>query len=145
MLQLNRPIPTPTPVQAIGAVASQTHQMGTIFPSAARAATTYTSDAFENLENVGARFFINITDVTGGGTVTVKVQNFDPASQTWIDVPEAVTTALAAVAGTTLTVYPGIEEDPNVCIAIPLGRKWRLHVTVAVATTTFSIGGDYLG
>lgn len=144
-MHLNAPVQTPLPAQALGAIASQTQQMGVIFPSASRSATEHLSDPIENLYHVGVRLFINITARGAAGTLTVKIQNHDPASNTWIDVPEAVTTALAAVAGTTLTLYPGIEEDANVCIANPLGRKWRVSATVGTEAVTFSIGADYLG
>jgi hypothetical protein len=139
-----QPIPTPTPVQAVSGMAAKTHNEGTIFPLAARATGEYASDPFVNPCWLGARFFLNLTVVGGAGTVTFKIQNQDPVSRAWVDVPEAVTTALAAVALTTFTMYPGVEEDANVHISNPLGNTWRAVATVGGNDVTFSVGGVYL-
>lgn len=141
---MNYPVETPTPVQAVGELASKTHNIGTLFALASRAVGEHFTDPIRNPAALGIRFFFNLTDVTGGGTATFRVQNQDPVSKSWVDVPEAVTTALAAVALTTMTLYPGIEEDANVNISNPLGSMWRLGVVVAVAPVTCSVGGVYL-
>lgn len=95
----------------------------------------------------GIRVFIDVTDVGAGpGTVTVKVQNRDPASLNWVDVPEATSGAISTTGTTTLTLYPGQEEDTTAPVAVsePLGVRWRLVATVATNAVTFSIGADYL-
>lgn len=117
---------------------------GVVFSVASRAAAAYNSGEYFNPNRVGVRIYINLT-VVNGGTLTVKVQVFDPASQTWVDFPLATTTALAAVAVTTLTVYPGVSETANVDVADPLGTRWRVVATTAVAAVTFGIGAEYLG
>jgi hypothetical protein len=117
---------------------------GVVFPVLSRAALAYNSGAYFNPNRKGVRLYINLT-VVNGGTLTVKVQTFDQASQTWVDFPLATTTALAAVAVTTLTIYPGVEETANVDIHGSLGTTWRVVATTAVAAVTFGIGAEYLG
>ena len=117
---------------------------GVVFSVASRAAADYASAAYFNPNRLGIRLYINLT-VVNGGTLTVKVQTFDPASQTWVDIPLAVTAALAAVAVTTLTLYPGITETANVDVAVPTGVLFRVVATTATAAVTFGIGGEFLG
>lgn len=117
---------------------------GIVFAVASRAAAAYNSGAYFNPNRLGIRLYINLT-VVNGGTLTVKVQTFDPASQTWVDIPLAVTAALAAVAVTTLTLYPGITETTNVDVAVPTGVLFRVVATTATAAVTFGIGGEFLG
>lgn len=117
---------------------------GVVFGVASRAANPYNSNPYFNPNRLGVRLYINLT-VVNGGTLTVKVQNFDPASQTWVDIPGAVTTALAAVAVTTLVVYPGSTATSNFEVSVPLGMTWRVVATTATAAVTFGIGGEYLG
>jgi hypothetical protein len=117
---------------------------GIVFLVASRAAAEYVSNPYFNPNRKGIRLYINLT-VVNGGTLTVKVQTFDPASQTWVDIPLAVTAALAAVAVTTLTLYPGLTETANVDVAVPTGVLFRVVATTAVAAVTFGIGGEFLG
>lgn len=117
---------------------------GVVFSVASRAALAYNSNAYHNPNRLGIRLYINLT-VVNGGTLTVKVQNFDPASQTWVDIPGAVTTALAAVAVTTLVVYPGVTETGNFDVATPVGVMFRVVATTASAAVTFGIGGEFIG
>jgi hypothetical protein len=152
MASKNKPVPTQglfvkdtsstTPGNPVGLNAAQYD--GVIFPVASRAPATYTSNPYFAADVSGVRLYINLT-VVNGGTLTVKIQTFDPASQTWVDIPLAVTTALAAVAVTTLTVYPGVTETANQDIANPLGVLWRVSATTGTAAVTFGIGGEYLG
>lgn len=141
---MNVPVETPQPVQALGVVASQSHKIGTILSSTSRAAATYVSDPIDNPNHPGVRLFFNLTDVGGAGTVTAKVQVQDPSSGEWMDLAGAVTTALAAVALTSLTIHPSIAASANVAVSSHLGRKWRLSVAVAANAVTFSVGGEYL-
>lgn len=116
---------------------------GVVFSVASRSANAYNTNPYFNPNRLGVRLYINLT-VVNGGTLTVKIQNFDPASQTWVDIPGAVTSALAAVAVTTLVVYPGVTETANGDVSTPLGVLWRVVATTATAAVTFGIGGEYL-
>lgn len=142
---MNVPVETPSPVQAVGELASQSHKIGTIFAAASRDAETYVSGTIDNPNHAGVRLFFNLTNVGAAGTVTAKIQVQDPASQGWMDLAGAVTAALAAVALTSLTVYPGIGETANAAVSEHLGRKWRVSVTVGANAVAFSVGGEYLG
>lgn len=117
---------------------------GIVFAVASRAAAAYNSQPYFNPNRLGIRLYINLT-VVNGGTLTVKVQTFDSASQTWVDIPGATTAALAAVAVTTLTLYPGLTETANVDVAVPTGDMFRVVPTTATAAVTFGIGGEFLG
>ena len=137
----NYPVPSAGPF----AYTDSTQKDGIIFASAARTAAAYNSPEYLNPGAKGLRLFIDITANTGNtGTVTVKIQNYDPASASWIDVPEATTAALATVASTVFTIHPEQEEDANTAIAQALGVRWRVVATVGTAACTFSIGADYL-
>jgi hypothetical protein len=85
---------------------------------------------------------IDINTLGTSATLTVKIQVYDGTN--WVDLPEAVTTALASVAVTTLTVAPGVEEDANVAIAMQLPQRWRVVATAAVETVNFNISAYYL-
>jgi len=140
----NAPLPTQGLSAGDRVTCSANQYDGIVFPVASRAAAAYTSNPYFNPNRLGVRLYINLT-VVNGGTLTVKIQNFDAASQTWVDVTGAVTTALAAVAVTRLIVYPGITPANNFDVSASLGPLWRVVATTATAAVTFGIGGEYLG
>lgn len=117
---------------------------GIVFPAASYAAATYTTDAFHTPDARGLRLFVDVT-TNGGGTTTITVQFFDPASQKWVASTEGSTAALGADATTVFNLYPGIEEDANVSDSNPFSRLWRLSMVVATATMVFSVGAETLG
>jgi succinyl-CoA synthetase beta subunit len=143
----NTPVETPLAALAVGEAASKSHVIGTLLPSESRAAAAHNSAEMKNYQHAGVRLFVNITVLGAGGggaTVTVKIQVKDPVSGTWVDVAGAATAALALVACTTLTLYPGVEEVANVKESDHLGLTWRVVATVANDAATFSVGGEYL-
>src|SRR6266576_4928871 len=97
MAGMNAPLPTQGLSAGNKSLDPTVQYDGVVFSVASRAAAAYNSGAYSNPNRKGVRLFINLTEVNGG-TLTVQVQNFDPAAQTWIDIPLAVTSALAAVA-----------------------------------------------
>jgi hypothetical protein len=117
---------------------------GIVFASLSRAAATYNSAEFDNFGARGIRLFINAT-ISGGGTLDVKLQNFDPASAAWYDTPTGASIVqLVATGSIVLTVYPGIATTANKDVSQPLGMRWRVVAVIGTAATTFSIGADYL-
>lgn len=136
--------PVPSQNLKVDGVIGSTQKDGIIFPSASRAAAAYNSNEYFATDAMGVRLYIDLT-VVNGGTLTVKIQTKDPLTGNWVDVPGATTTALAAVATTTLTLEPGVTETANVDVAQSIGTSWRVVATTAVAAVTFSIGGEYLG
>ncbi len=117
---------------------------GTIYPSAVYPIGTIVTPPIANPAAKGVRLFIDVT-VPNGGTVTVSIEEQDPASGKWILAADgAITTALAAAATTSLTIYPGIAETPNFEISDHLGTPFRVKLVVAAAPVTLSVGGVFL-
>ena len=139
----NAPLPTQGLSAGNKALDPVVQYDGVVFSVASRAAAAYNTNPYFNPNRLGVRLYINLT-VVNGGTLTVKIQNFDPASQTWVDLTGAVTTALAAVAVTRLTVYPAVTPAANFDVSTTLGTTWRVVATTATAAVTFGIGGEYL-
>jgi len=141
----------PVPIAGTVAVGSS-NTAGAIFVSAARTHTggvasdgIYASDEIQNPGAKGVRLFVVVAN--GSGTVVVKIQVKDPVTDTFIDLTGATTAALNNTAGAYLTVYPGLTGTADIATAAinqHLGSSWRAVATVAVATETFSVGGDYL-
>lgn len=155
---VNFPVPNPLPSRALpfpGASGSNATEQkdGTIFPGTARADNAaYTSDEMHNLAAKGVRLYIQVSGAIGTTTLTVKIQVRNPAAVSaataWIDLPDAVTSALTTDdSSSTLTVYPGIAETANISVSDHLGPAWRVVATLSNGDTdsvTFAIGGDYL-
>jgi hypothetical protein len=139
---INQPVPSPLP--ASFTAAGNTNINGVIFPSASRAAATYDSDVMYNPGAKGVRLFIAISDPGAAGTVTVSIQVKDPVTDAFVTITGATSTALAAAATTTLTVFPGITVSANVDLSNHVGPEWRVRAVVAANAVVFSIGADYL-
>ncbi len=122
---------------------------GVVLLSAAQAAGTINSNDIFNPCAKGVRVFCDITN-DNGGTVTVKLQAKDPVSKKYVDITGATSPAWATATQTrTLTVYPGITTaagtaTTNTEASNFVSSIWRVVVTVAAATVTFSVGADYL-
>lgn len=147
----NFPVPRNGPTDSTSGGANQVD--GVIFPSLSRAQNggdgsgNYFSQEYLNSGALGIRVFIDVTNVGGGpGTVTVKLQNLDPASGKWIDVPACTSGSINSVSSKIMTIFPGTTESSSeVEISEPLGMRWRLVATVGTNAVTFSVGADYLG
>ncbi len=100
----------------------------------ASAGTTNSTDQV-NYNGCGVQIGINITATTAQ-TLTVHIQGKDIASGTYYDI--LVSTALAAVAFTNLTVYPGTAASANIDGNAPLPRTWRVQAVVGGAGSTLS-------
>lgn len=148
-LHVNGPVLGTDPV-ALDAT-TDLQNAGYIFPTAARTHTggpasdgVYTSEEILNPNAKGVRLFVIVAN--GSGTVALKVQVKNPYTDAWYDLPGA---AIAAFnnSSKTLTIYPGltgIADSADVTNNQHLGSAWRVHCTVATATETFSVAGDYL-
>jgi hypothetical protein len=142
----NYPVPSPRPSHAQTDRNSPSSQIdGVIFPSAARAAATYTSDPVYNPHAKGVRIFTYVENDGAAGTVTTTIQVKDPVTDTWVALAGAVTAGLTETSQPAiLTVYPGIVATANIAVPQHLGSHWRLSTVVAANDVTFSIGADYL-
>lgn len=142
----NEPVETPLPAQAVGEVQSRTALIGfgILLPSVSRNVGSATTDTIKNYNNPGVRLYIDIVNVGGAGTLTVKIQIQDPASKNWFDLTGAVTTAVAAVGTATLEVYPGMGSAVNARVNAHLGLTWRVVATTAGNAVQYSVGAEYL-
>lgn len=97
---------------------------------------------FTPLGATGIVVIINITAQTGAGnTLTVHIDAWDPASQTWIaDV--LVSAGLVATGSGFLTVDPRVVAAANVKAQMPLFQKMRVRPVKSGTTTTlnYSVG-----
>lgn len=82
-----------------------------------------------NLNGRGVKVVIDITALAGTTpTLTVTIQGKDPVSGKYFTI--LVSAALAAVATTVLTVYPGIVAAANVAANDALPRDWRISYAI---------------
>ncbi len=154
--QVNEPVPGQGPIDPTVPAASG-KQAGIVFGSQVRDQTgasggstggVYTSQEFYNPTARGVQLNLVIAPTGAAtGTVTLKLQNIDPVSDTvWTDISGATTAAIngtGALTGTIFTVYPGVLTGAS-SANIPLGPRWRAVATVANASLTFTVGANYL-
>ena len=104
------------------------------------------TDLFENAHGKSAHFVIDITAVSGTSpTVTVTVEGFDPASGKYYTI--IASTALSALATTTLKVGPGQTAAANLVVNDVMPAKFRVRFTLggsASPTVTFSVGASLI-
>ena len=134
-LYLSRPV----------AQAQGTNRVFTVLSSAARTATTSSSDytnLSENLNVRGAYITLDVTAISGSPSIVLSIQAKDYTSGKY----ESVLTASAAVVGTgthTYLVYPGAGSaaaDVTQSVSFPLPPMWRITVTHANTNTiTYSV------
>lgn len=93
----------------------------------------------------GVFVVLDVTNVGGAGTVTLKLVGFDNVSAKWFDVPGATTAAIAAVSTITLLVFPGTIESANVRVSHILPPLFDFVATVAGNAVVFSANGWMLG
>lgn len=118
----------------------------TVFASAARTATTNSTD-MENRGARGVRLFLAVTAASGTTpTLDVKVQVKDPINDTYIDVPGGAFTQKTTTVTDELTIYPGVTVSANRAVSWPLSQKWRVVATIGGTTPsfTFSLAACYI-
>lgn len=100
---------------------------GTLLASAARTATGE-SAALGVANFMEAHYFLDITNIVGGGNLTIDLQTLDPASGNWV----TAQTIFSAV-GATGTSYAYVG-------ALGTATDARVAWTVSAGTITFSVG-----
>ena len=124
-----------------------------LYPSATvtTATTTYTA-AVDGEFFASAIIALDVTVRVGSQTITVTVQVYDPASDSWLnaDAFDAATTVVAMYAYFVGAYGAGatgkVSTDLTGTIPMPLPRKWRLKlVTDTEDDVTFSVGVIPLG
>jgi hypothetical protein len=90
---------------------------------------TTTSPDQANVNGRGVKVVVDITVLGGTGpTLTVTIQGKDAASGKYYTI--LASAALAAVATTVLTVYPGLVAAANLTANDALPATWRISVVV---------------
>ena len=111
--------------------------------TAAAAGTNGTDQT--NFNGRGVKLVIDITALTGvSPTLTVTVQGKDAASGKYYTI--LASAALAAVATTTLEIYPGIATAANATQGVTLPRVWRVITTITGTTpaVTATVGASVI-
>lgn len=113
---------------------------GTAIASASRASGAVTNSA--DIINYSKDKLSIITNISAGaGTVTVKVQQKDPVSGAYVDIPGAVTAGLTGVGAYILQVAPGLTPVANSLISAIIPRVLRITQTNGGGVnTTNSVG-----
>lgn len=109
--------------------------------AAGSTAATINGTAFNNIQARGIIVTVDVTVATTM-TLTVNIQFLDAASGKWVTL--LASAALAAVATTTLTVYPGAVNSANVSASGALPRTWRVQAVVTGTTCTATVGAQLL-
>lgn len=112
---------------------------GALLTLTAQGAGTVLGPAMVNAACSGLLLVIDVTTATAM-TLTVTVQGFDVASGKFYTILQSA--ALAAVATTVLTVYPGAPVTANVSVNSPLPRNWRIQAVVTGTSVTATIGAS---
>lgn len=95
----------------------------------------------------GVRLFLDVTAASGTSeTWDGQIQVKDPVTGNYQDVNDASFFQQTGVNQTDLTVYPGIAQSANRTINDIIGRTFRLRVTIAGTTPsfTFSVIAEFL-
>jgi hypothetical protein len=120
---------------------------GTVYPAQSWAASGATPPAVEFGVPQRAQNLIvtvNVTAISGAGnTLTVNVEGYDKASNTWI--PLLVSAGLVATGLVTMRVGPNITAASNVAAQSPLLETLRIRNGQAGTLTTlaYSIGASF--
>lgn len=99
---------------------------------AAQGAGTLVSADQDNPGGRGVQLVVDITAQTGTPTTTVTIEGKDPVSGKYYTL--LVSTALAAVATTLMTVYPGTVVVANLAASYMMPRTWRVKAVVGGGT-----------
>ena len=97
---------------------------------------TYLSLIQINPTDRGCMLCINVTAISGAGTLTVTILEVDPVSGGTNGILTSV--VIAAVGKTFMHVYPGIAPAGNVSASAFLPRSWQVSSVESGAATTVS-------
>lgn len=106
------------------------------FALVAQGAGTVNSGGIGNKVCRGAKFFFDITAITGSVVFNIQLQ--DAYSGKWVTI--ASTAALAAVATTTLTIYPGLVAAANTVVNDIMTLNYRIQAVVTTGPVTATVG-----
>lgn len=130
--------PAPAPMQG-------NYDVGALLTFAAQGAGTSNGPRISSRWGRGIKLVIDITALTGTSpTLTVTLEGYDVASGKAYTV--LASAALAAVATTVLTVYPGIAVTANISANDHLPTQWDVKAVIAGTSpaVTATIGAEIL-
>jgi hypothetical protein len=109
-----------------------------VAPSAQRATGSWYSEEFTpNPDRLKVAVLTNVTDVTGGATVQLFIEAFDPASAAWFT--WSVGTLISTVTRQNLVMGDIAVSGVSAMVAGgPIPPRFRLRYAVSVAAATFS-------
>lgn len=111
-----------------------------LLASAARTATIQSGN-IDNYNWRGVHVIIDVTAVSGTGSVTPVIQAIDFTSGKFYDL--LVGPAITATGLTVIKLYPGIVASANASASDILPRRWRVEVRHADASSyTYSVGAN---
>lgn len=87
--------------------------------------------------HVGLKVVVNITAISAG-SLTVIVEMFDSASNSWIAV--LTSAALSGTGTTVLTVYPGVTPVANVAVSDCIPQPFRVRWSIVTGPVTATLG-----
>lgn len=110
-----------------------------VFTSAARTAATTNSTDFGSGTFEAARFFLNISAVSGTTpSMTVKIQALDNLSGQYVDLPGASFAAKTATGVDMLTIHPAITPIANSAVSQLMPMSWRAVSSISGTTPSFT-------
>lgn len=112
----------------------------TLAVSGTRSASFSSDDIDANLYR-GAKVVVSIGSITSGG-LTATIEGKDRVSQKYYTI--LASAPLLTSQDKVLTVYPGITATTNVSASDVLPDTWRVSITVASGTASYSIGASYI-
>lgn len=111
---------------------------GTALVSAARTATVSSAD-IANLSGCGITVVLDVTAKGTAPSITLKIQQKDPASGKYIDL--LTSAAVTTVSTNTYRVYPGLTAAANVTVNGVVGKTFRITMTHSnTDSITYSVG-----
>jgi len=127
----------PMSLNGIGVDRQRNNEVVTVLASAARTATTNSSD-LTNFNGRGVQVIIDVTAVTGSASVTVALQTKETIGSKYVTV--LTSAAITGTGQTRLRCYPGITAVANESVSDLIGRIWRVVVTHGTADSiTYSV------
>lgn len=118
------------------------NQEVTVFSSAARTATSQSSD-LTNYYWRGIVLTIDVTAVTATPSVVFTIQGKSTLGSDYYTI--LASAAITATGQTVLRVYPGLTASANLTVNDVLPAVWRVDATHADADSiTFSVSANYI-
>lgn len=95
-------------------------------------------------ENTGGVFYLSVVGAPTGTTptLTAKIQELNPVSGNFVDVPGAVFTSgnITAAGDWKLVIHPAATASANAVVANSLGRTFQVVWTIGGTTPSFNMG-----